>query len=205
MSKQLVTTARMIILAAMTFAFAGSAIADPCKTQGSKDAKELTFDFKDVNTIKGLAISFQLGLLPPEFPAADIAKITKPCSRRMMVPHLGFELFGDNDDTPPRWAKADPKDESILFVALMPRPEPARLWYEATKPSGAVGVSFKDGEWMYAVAIAAGSKRIIFAFYDELPDDDRLKALMQTMASTKARWLVSFDVTNGAVTPNSPP
>jgi hypothetical protein len=198
--------ARTALVLAALLCTVTTASAAPCTTQGSKDAKELTLNFKDEKTMKGLFVSFQLGLTPPEFPAEDIKKIQAPCSRGSIPDYPQVELFGDNENTPPRWAKTPASDSPVFYLALMPRPEPARVWYETTKPQGSVNVGFKDGEWMRALVVTNGDdNRIVFAFFDEVPDDERLKALIQTIASRKARWQVGYNVKTLDVTPNTAP
>ena len=48
---------------------------------------------------------------------------------------------------------------------------------------------------MVAIVLTDGSaKRVIFTFFDNMPDDARLKEVMQSIASLKAHSPVSFGV-----------
>jgi len=191
-------------LVATIVAFAAPARADVCKTQGSKDAKELVLNLKNDKITDGLYVSFQLGLMPAEFPESDIRANAAPCARGTIpLGHATFELRGENEDSPPRWAST-PNGKIIVFLALMPKPEPALAWQQKTRPSGSVNVSFGDGEWMHALVLTGGDeKRLVFAFFDQLPDDERLKSMMQQIFAGKARWLVGYDVKTRGVTVNS--
>lgn len=183
-----------------------SAKAEPCKTQGHTEAKELTFDVKNDETLRGMHYAFRFGLMPAEFPRSDIAAIATPCSRGTFPVGSGtLELFGEDEDVPPRWSKAPAADSPIIYVSSMPRPDPARAWADSQGRAGSDGsVNFKEGDMMFAVVLTGSNeRRLIFAFFDKLPDDERLKALMQSISARKARWLVGFDVKTRGVTPNN--
>jgi hypothetical protein len=105
---------------------AAPALAAACKTAGHADAKEIAIDIKAPDTVKGLHVGFQLGLGPQESPAQDIAKIAAPCSRgSLKVDTTAFEIAGEDNDTPPRYAKTTTPAGQIAYLALMPRPAPA--------------------------------------------------------------------------------
>jgi hypothetical protein len=58
---------------------------------------------------------------------------------------------------------------------------------------------------MMAAVVMSGARserRLIFAFFEEVPDDERLKTIMQAIATREARWQVGFDVKTRQVTPN---
>jgi hypothetical protein len=42
----------------------------------------------------------------------------------------------------------------------------------------------------------------VFAFFDQIPDDERLKARMKEIGTGKARWLVGFDAKARSTTVN---
>jgi hypothetical protein len=177
-----------------------------CKTQGSTDAKELTFDFADRDVRRNLALAFVFALEPPEFPASDVATAAAPCSRgTIALPSGTLELFGEDTDSPPRWATASGAPRTIIFVALMPRPEAARKWVNGGSQSQNGSVNFRPEDSMYVVALASDDeKRLIFHFFDGIPDDARLKAMMQTIAAGNGRWLVGFNVNSREVIANAP-
>jgi hypothetical protein len=193
----------LALLAVLALSAAAAAHAEPCKSQGAADAKELTFDLKDPKILQGLHVAFQLGLLPKEFPEDDIAAIKKPCSRGAFpfVNELMMELRGEDTDTPPRWA-ISPTPGPTVYVAMMPQPEPARLWAERQK--GETSVSFGNDEWMFALALTLGDdKRLVFHFFDKIPDDTRLKELFRPIVIGKGKWQVGFDTTKRQITPNA--
>lgn len=195
-----------VLIGALFLLSCAAAKADTCKTQGAADAKELSFDVKNKDTLRGMHFAFRFGLEPEEFPENEIRAMKTPCSRGAFPFASGtLELLGENDDLPPRWALAPMPQSSIMFVALMPRPEPARAWGEGEQKADADGsVSFKPEDMMYAVVLGGrrADKRLIFHFFDKLPDDERLKSLMRSIGEGKARWQVGFDVDTRVVTPN---
>jgi hypothetical protein len=198
---------RTAIFLIAALALALTAHAEPCKTQGDAEAKELAFDVNDEKTLRGMHFAFRFGLEPEEFPESEIRAMKSPCSRGVFPLASGtLELFGENDDLPPRWALAPVPQSPIMFVALMPRPEPARAWADGDQKSEDGSVSFKPEDMMYAVVLGGrrADKRLIFHFFDKLPDDERLKSLMRSIGEGKARWQVGFDVDTRVVTPNLP-
>lgn len=198
---------RAVLLAAMLLASPIVAHAEACKTPGAKDAQEIALDLDNTHTRRGLNISIQLGLLPPEFPLADIEANKSPCTRGTFpVFKHTFELFGEDDGTPPRWATSSTtKDVMTLYLAMMPKPDPARIWYDKTRPEGPVDVLFKDDEYMWALAtVISKDSRFIFAFFDKIPDDASLKDKMQKIGEGKARWLVAYNVADRQMLVNRP-
>ena len=183
-----------IAVALMLIAFAAvtNAQAAPCKTKGAADAKELKLDLKDKDVLAGLKVSFQLGLLPATFPKKDIDAGANGCTRGAFPSGTAkLELQGEDNKSPARWARPAP-DAPTLFVAIMPKPEPARLW----EKSGGGAANFKPGDWMYAVALSIGAdKRLVFHFFDKVPSDAKLKSLLQPIAEGKAHWQIAFDTT----------
>lgn len=182
-------------------------IAAPCKTQGDANAKELSFDIKSEETLRGLRFAFRFGLLPPEFPAKDVAEITAPCSRGPIPLKTGaLELFGEDEDSPPRWAKAASPESPIIYVSVMPRPAAAAKWADNQTAASGESVQFNEDDMMFVVALTGPSpsdNRLVFHFFDRVPDDERLKSLIAKIAAREARWQVGFDVKTKGVTPNT--
>jgi hypothetical protein len=173
--------------------------AAPCKTTGAPDAQELTFDLKDPKILQGLEISFQLGLLPKEFPENDIAENKSPCSRGPFpfTNGMTMDLRGEDEDTPQRWA-ASPIPGPTVYVAAMPRPEAALKLLESHEASKRV--TFNIGDTMYAIVLTRGDdKRYIFHFFDKIPTDDRLKELFRPITISQGREQVMFDTTQRRV------
>lgn len=190
------------IIFPLLLATAAAAQAAPCKTQGAADAKELMFNLKDAETIEGLNVAFQFGLLPKEFPEDDIAKASAPCSRGPFpfTNNLTMELRGENTDSPPRWATS-PLPGPTVYIAAMPQPEAARLFAESTRTGGTA--TLDTNAMMFAVVLTLGDdKRYVFHFFDKIPDDARLKTLLRPIVISKGTWQAMFDTTALQVTPN---
>lgn len=186
-----------LITAFLTLCLATTAPASaaPCKTQGAPDAHELTFDLKDPKILQGLEISFQLGLLPKEFPETDIAEKKDPCSRGTFpfTNGMTMELRGEDEDTPPRWA-VSPIPGPTVYVALTPKPDAALRFAESYK--GGKEASFGNGDMMYAMVLTRGDdKRHVFHFFDRIPTDDHLKELFRPITISQGREQVMFDTT----------
>jgi len=190
------------IIFPILLAITASAQAAPCKTQGAADAKELKFDLRDAKTVEGLNVAFQFGLLPKEFPEDSIAKSTAPCSRGTFpfTNNLTMELRGENTDSPPRWATS-PLPGPTVYIAAMPQPEAARRFAESARTGGTA--TLDTNAMMFAVVLTLGDdKRYVFHFFDKIPDDARLKALLRPIVISKGTWQATFDMTALKVTPN---
>lgn len=173
--------------------------AAPCKTTGAPDGQELTFDLKDPRILQALEISFQLGLLPKEFPETDIAEKKDPCSRGTFpfTNGMTMDLRGENEDSPQRWA-VSPMPGPTVYVAATPRPDAALRFIEGYKSGNEA--KFEKGDMMYVIALARGDdKRHIFSFFDKIPTDDRLKELLRPITISKGREQVMFDTTQRRV------
>jgi hypothetical protein len=169
--------------------------AAPCKTTGAPDAQELTFDLKDPKILQGLEISFQLGLLPKEFPETDIAENKNPCSRGTFpfTNGMTMDLRGEDDDSPQRWA-VSPLPGPTVYVAATPRPDAALRFNEGYNSGNEA--KFDKGDMMYVIALTRGDdKRHIFHFFDNIPTDDRLKDLFRPITISQGREQVMFDTT----------
>lgn len=190
------------IIFPILLAIAAGAQAAPCKTQGAADAKELNFDLKDRETIEGLTVAFQFGLLPKEFPEENIAKSTASCSRGTFpfTNNTTMELRGEDSDSPPRWA-VSPLPGPTVYIAAMPQPEAARRFAETAATGGTA--TLDTNAMMFAVVLTLGDhKRYVFHFFDKIPDDARLKALLRPIVISKGTWQAMFDMTALKVTPN---
>lgn len=184
---------------ALTLSIAPTASATPCKTTGALDAQELTFDLKDPKILQTLEISFQLGLLPKEFPENDIAAKKDPCTRGPFpfTNGMTMDLRGEDDDSPPRWA-VSPIPGPTVYVALTPKPDAALRFAESYK--GGKEATFGNGDMMYVIALTRGDdKRHIFHFFDKIPTDDRLKVLFRPITISQGRQQVMFDTTQRRV------
>jgi hypothetical protein len=180
-----------------------SALAAPCKTQGAPDAKELKFNLNDAKIVEGLTIAFQFGLLPKEFPEDAIAANKAPCSRGPFpfTNNMTMELRGEDTDSPPRWATS-PLPGPTVFVAVMPQPAAALRFAEQAQSGGSA--TFDTNAMMVAVVLTQGDdKRYVFHFFDKMPDDTRLKALLRPIVISKGRWQAMFDMSAMTVTPNT--
>lgn len=193
-------------LAAMAIALAAfthAATAAPCKTQGSSTVPELSLDLRDREALTGLRIAFYLGLLPKTFPMDAIAKIGSPCSRGKPAGLAKpVELFGENENEPPRWAIVSGEAQPYFFVAVMPKPGPAMAWWDQPKDKRGPA-TFKKGEWMSAlVVIGKTGRRLVLAFFSQTPSDDRILTLVKEYEAGTRQALVGLDVENGAVAVN---
>jgi hypothetical protein len=175
---------------------AGPAFAGACKTAGKADAKEIAIDIKAQDTVRGLHVGFQLGLEPPELPAQDIAKIAAPCSRGTIKVGAGtFEVAGEDTDIPPRYATNAAPGGSIAYLALMPRPAVAWAWAVKYQADNSTPQKFSGpNDMMYALVVATGDDRAVYAYLDKIPPDARLKQYFQDALSRKLRLKASFDV-----------
>lgn len=190
------------IIVAFLLALTATAEAAPCKTKGAADAKELKFDLRDAKVVEGLNIAFQFGLLPKSFPEDNIAAAQTPCSRGTFpfTNNLTMELRGEDTDNPPRWATS-PLPGPTVYIAAMPQPTAALRFAEQAQRGGSA--AFDASGMMYAVVMTLGDdKRYIFHFFNKIPDDARLKALLRPIVISKGQWQAMFDTTMLSVTPN---
>lgn len=164
-------------------------------------AKLLQFAMADEDVQEGMFMSIQLGVLPPTFPADDIAKIKTPTARfDFMLGGKSYTVFGKDDDSPPRWATSTKDKSAIAYLCLMPRPAPALDWYRKYQKDKDTTANFTGpDDMMFSLIIARGNKRDIYAFYDRIPDDTPLTAAMTDALSGKTPVKVNFDVVSGSV------
>ena len=55
---------------------------------------------------------------------------------------------------------------------------------------------------MYAVVLTLGDDKR-YAFFDKIPDDARLKALLRPIVISQGKWQAMFDMTAKKVVPNT--
>jgi hypothetical protein len=185
------------MLAAMASLLAvGTAMADapPCKSAGSAAAKPMFYYTADDDVLDGLEVTLDLGLEPGTFPAQDIAKIKDACVHASFTASgKPWTLYGEDDETPPRWART-PGDATTFYLAAMPPADQAHLWAEAQRrhATGEKTVTFKG--MMFALVATDGDNRRIFGFYDSLPDDARLTAAMQAAIEGRTPAIIGFNL-----------
>jgi hypothetical protein len=196
------TVAFMVIGLLISLSAAG---AEPCKTQGAADAKELTFDWWQQDLRQGFFASVDLGLSPPTFPMKGIEKIAAPCSRgTFTVGSDQFELFWEADyDTAPRWAVSVTKTGTLYYLALMPRPEAALTWAQGKRPAESDGsIRFGESEWMHALVVRSGLRgdrqdfatdRQIFVLFDKIPTDERLKEAIKDVGEGRRSSFATYN------------
>lgn len=177
-----------------------SRAAEPCKSAGSRSARELSFDLSDPAVRAGMRVSFELGLLPANFPGINIAEAQAPCKRgSIMVGSNRFDVLGDDELSPQRWATSAKAPETVAFIATVPRPQAAAIWDEKYKKRRNTLPNFGPGDWMQVLVLAQGDQRLIFAYYDDTPDDERLKAAFQAALSGQLKLKASFNVKTRAI------
>jgi len=184
----------MTAVVACLVASGSAAATTPCRGSGSASAKPILYYTADGAVLDGLAVTMQLGLEPSTFPSQDIAKHLDSCVHASFnVGGRSWTLHGDDDETPPRWARSSDLG-TIVYLAAMPPADPAHAWAEAQRKhaSGEKTVTFKG--MMFALVAADGDKRRIFGFYDALPDDARLIGAMQSALEGRTPAILGFDV-----------
>ncbi len=172
-----------------------SASADACKTAGSTTAHELSYDVSKPLIAKGIGVSLLLGLEPGSAPMSSIAKIAKPCSRgTIVVGKNTFEVFGENDGSPARWATSKNVQGAIAYFASMPRPDMALTWSNQFARDHKSLPSFDSSQTMYAVTYARGDLRFVVAYFDAVPDDLRLKNIFVNALAGKLKPVRGYNV-----------
>jgi hypothetical protein len=129
---KLATMAAVIGLLAAESAVA----ATQCKGGGSASANPVLYYTADAAVLDGLAVTLQLGLEPATFPSQDIAKHQDACVRASFnAAGSAWTLYGADEDTPPRWARASGAP-TIVYLALMPPADHPCLGRGAASSSG---------------------------------------------------------------------
>jgi hypothetical protein len=114
---------KLAIVAAAVWLIAtgGALAATPCKGAGSATAKPVLYHTADDAVRDGLSTTLQLGLEPATFPSQDIAKLPDACIHASFsAGGRAWTLYGDDDDTPPRWARASDARTTVYLAAMPP-------------------------------------------------------------------------------------
>ena len=169
----MVTRTIAAIIVGTLYLAAGPALASACKTSGAAGAKEIAIDIKDHDTLSGLHVGFQLSLDA----AADIVKVA-PCSRgSIKVGGDNFDVGGENADTPPRYATGA---AAVAYLAVIPRPAVAWAWAKKYQADNATPQNFSGpNDTMYALTVARGDDRFVYAYLDKIRPDERLKQYLR--------------------------
>lgn len=171
----------------------GALAAEAC-ADGNPAAKPVAIDLTDQATRDGLVISFAFGFSPPEtYPFGDIAKAQNPCQRGSFAVGNNTATLWGNGDLPPRWASIPGLSKIAFILCLMPRPSAALAAGENT------AVKFSHADMMYAATLATENGRLVFAFYDDIPDDAALRTLAQSIMTGQAKLIAGLDTQTGIV------
>ena len=191
---------RILIVVLALLSLCALAQAEPCKSAGSRSARELSFDLSDAAVRAGMRVSFELGLLPESFPGINIAEAQAPCKRgSIMVGGNRFDVLGDEELSPQRWAASAKVPGIVAFMATVPRPQAANVWAEKSKRRRNMLPDFGPGDWMQVLVLAQADQRSIYAYYDDTPDDERLKAAFQAALSGQLKLQARFNVKSRAI------
>jgi hypothetical protein len=150
--------------------------------------------------LRGLNISLAIALNPRSFPIENISTVTPLCSRgKFIASDTEYELFGTQQDSPPRWATSNDRDKAA-FLAIAPPPSVALKWHEETK--GKTGLSFTEPP-LFAITITDGDLRHIYGFYKSEPSDEQLKTKFQAALDGSATRLLTLDLATNKLTVTS--
>lgn len=194
MRRPVIGLAPIALLFAMT---SQGAVAAPCATEGSKDAKELALDPHDEALQDGLDHAFQIGLTAGALSEAVLRSAKSSCSRgKITAAGETLEILGENTDSPSRWTQSELTDSPIIFMARIPRPEAALKKLEAGPLIGTNLINrFAEDELMYVVAVTHGPEdKFITHFFDKIPDDQMLRAVFTDIMSNRVPVKVGFHV-----------
>lgn len=175
-----------------------SANAATCGDEGVAEVGHLTIDPHNADLVAGLGVSLLLGLNPDTFPANDIRNNRNPCHRgSFTVSGVRIEVFGDNNDLPPRWA-IGPNTARIAFLALVPDPLEALAWARS-RAADDTSAQFSRPPY-YVLAVTDGHRRQIYQIFTAIPADDLLAAAMRDAIEGTQAALAVFDEETGNVT-----
>jgi hypothetical protein len=182
---------------AICLAWTADAMAADCSDPGSANVTDLSFSKDDATILKGLTVAIQLGLQPKSFPADDIEKNKAACRRGTFTARgETFQIFGDDKDSPPRWAiGADPK--RIAYEVLLPDPAQAADWYDKYQRDPKTPADFSKR--LYALVITDGDRRLIYQFSRVLPDNYHLAQNMRATLDGKWSPVAVLDAATGEV------
>ena len=173
-----------LVIFASQPAFAAGPI---CTTVGSKAAEVLHFNPSEKSVVAGLKIS----LIFDFYNFSGVRSRAPSCARGgFAVANKRFLYLGGDSDVLARVALniADPKE--IFYLAKVPLPTAASTW--AKNNPAAPTASFASNQFMYMFAHLNLSGRLIFAFYNNILDDE---TLMQAMCDASGGALKPILVT----------
>jgi hypothetical protein len=169
--------------------------APACRDTGSAAVTDVWFDTSDQTVVKGLAVSLQLGLSPASSPSEDVEKNRDACRRgEFSVGKDHWEIFGDDKDSPPRWA-IGPDRKRIVYLAIVPDPIEAAAWSDKSRVDPKLPADFKKA--LYVVAVAEGDRRLIHHFSRVIPDDYHLAGYFKAALAPDAKPLAVYDAKTG--------
>ena len=189
--------AAIAVLASLGFAAAAHA-APACHDAGDANVTEMTFNAQDSIVVMGLNVGLQLALEPPSFPSEDIGKAKDACLRgEFVVGSERWQIFGDDKDTPLRWAVND-RTGRIVFLAIVPDPAEAADWFQKYQKDHKTPASFSKR--LLAIVVADGDTRTVYQFSRVIPDDYHLSRRMQAAISGALLPTATMNVKTGEVT-----
>lgn len=171
--------------------------ADVC-APGSSGAIQLSFNAARDDTRVGLGVALQFGLDPTTFPAEQIAQNPDVCPRgRFRAGEGSYTLLGSTDNLPPRFARSAIGSSTIVFLALLPKPDQAFAWAKKHAESRETQATFKPSDMMYVLAVTDGAARELYAFFDTIPDDAKLATAMCGALTNQLPLLGTYQTETG--------
>lgn len=179
------------MIAIVAVSIPARAQAAPCIAV-SDERPVLSLDDRDEDYLRGLRLGLMFGLTPATFPQEQIEAATDACTRGEFEANAQiYHLFGDDFDTPQRWAVGS--NDRIAYLALMPPPADTLEWARR----GARGPISFTGESLYALAIVNGDTRDIFAIFDGMPGDAQLATAFKDAIEGRLPRIATFDPRTG--------
>jgi hypothetical protein len=180
------------VVAIATVSIPTRAQATPCIAV-SGERPVLSMDDRDEDYLRGLRLGLMFGLTPTTFPQEQIAAAADACTRGEFEATAEiYHVFGDDFDTPQRWAVGSSSDR-IAYLALMPPPADTLEWARR----GARGPISFTGESLYALAIVNGDTRDVFAIFDGMPGDAQLATAFKDAIEGRLPRIAIFDPSTG--------
>jgi hypothetical protein len=131
-------------------------------------------------------------LSPETFPADDIASKSDACRRGEFTANgRTFQLFGNETDTPPRWA-IGPDRRRIVYLAMAP--DPAEALQAARTRATQISLTKPP---TYVLAVTDGHRRRIYQVSNAIPADDRLMTSMRDALEGRLPLMATFDAKSG--------
>jgi hypothetical protein len=143
-----------------------------CTTQGSGNARILSFDLRDRTVLSGMRYSI---LLAPPTRALD----RNSCIRAEFAANgETFFLGGDNDGSIVRFGISRTPFKTLIVLESLPLPDVALKWLHDNPASNRASFPLKG--LMYGLQLVSREPKQIsyLRFYDRIPDD---RDLLQTM------------------------